>query len=155
MKYRLHAHISRSEIFSFTSHLSGVIFGLFVLILLVFKTWGIWDHLIVCTVYGLSLISLFAASSTYHINAPRIVSPILYLLMGWMALIPMRVLWKTIPSLSLILLVSGGVSYSIGAVIYALKKPNPKPGFFGFHEIFHIFVLLGAVLHFFVVYLGI
>ncbi len=217
MKYRLLAHISRSEIFSFYSHLSGVIFGLFVLILLVFKTWGIWDHLIVCTVYGISLISLFAASSTYHalkvketssmiwrkldhtsifiliagtytpvayiyldgawpwviitsqwlivacgiifkfyyIHAPRIVSPILYLLMGWMALIPMCVLWKTIPSLSLILLVSGGVSYSIGAVIYALKKPNPKPGFFGFHEIFHIFVLLGAALHFFVVYLGI
>ena len=217
MRYHLHDHISRLEIFSFYSHLSGVIFGLFVLILLVFKTWGIWDLLIVCFVYGLSLISLFAASSTYHalkgsetssmiwrkldhtaifiliagtytpiayiyldgvwpwviitsqwiivacgvifkfyyIHAPRFVSPILYLLMGWMALIPMRVLWRTIPLLSLILLIAGGVSYSIGAIIYALKKPNPKPGFFGFHEIFHIFVLLGAVLHFFVVYLGI
>ena len=115
MKLRLHARISRSEIFSFYSHLSGAIFGL----------------------------------------SPRIVSPILYLLMGWMALIPMRILWRTIPSLSLILLVAGGVSYSLGALIYALKKPNPKPGFFGFHEIFHIFVLLGAVLHFIVVYLGI
>lgn len=217
MKNRLHALLSKSEIFSFYSHLSGVIFGLFVLILLVVKTWGIWDHLIVGVVYGLSLISLFAASSTYHalkvietssriwrkldhiaifvliagtytpityiyldgawpwviissqwvivacgiifkfyyIQAPRILSPILYLLMGWMALIPIRVLWKTIPLISVILLVAGGVSYSIGAIIYALKKPNPMPGFFGFHEIFHVFVLMGAVLHFIVVYLGI
>ncbi|MCJ7579848.1 MAG: hemolysin III family protein [Candidatus Aminicenantes bacterium] len=217
MKYLPHAKISRSEIFSVYSHLCGVLFGLFVLILLVFKTWGIWDHLIVCLVYGLSLISLFTASSSYHalkeketssvtwrkldhtaifiliagtytpiayiyldgtwrwviitsqwiivacgiifkfsyIHAPRIVSPILYLLMGWMALIPIRVLLRTIPTLSIILLVSGGVSYSIGALIYAIKKPNPKPGYFGFHEIFHIFVLLGAVLHFLVVYLAI
>lgn len=217
MKNLLQTRICRSEQFSFYSHLGGVIFGLFVLVVLVFKTWGMWDLLIVCTIYGLSLITLFAASSAYHafkvtessamiwrkldhiaifimiagsytpiayiyldgawpwviitsqwiivacgilfkfyfIHAPRIVSPILYLLMGWMALIPMPVIWRTIPLYSLILLAAGGVSYSIGAVIYAIKKPNPKHGFFGFHEIFHIFVLLGAVLHFLVVYLGI
>jgi hemolysin III len=51
--------------------------------------------------------------------------------------------------------VAGGVAYSIGAVIYALKKPNPLPGVFGFHEIFHIFILLGAILHYFMVYIAV
>ncbi len=48
---------------------------------------------------------------------------------------------------SLILLIAGGIFYTIGAVIYALKRPDPFPGFFGFHEIFHVFVTGGAVLH--------
>jgi hemolysin III len=42
----------------------------------------------------------------------------------------------------------GGAFYSVGAVIYAVKKPNPVPGVFGFHEIFHIFVMLGSLSHF-------
>jgi hemolysin III len=47
--------------------------------------------------------------------------------------------------------VAGGVAYSIGAVIYALKKPNPLPGKFGFHEIFHLWIIAGAAIHFGVV----
>jgi hemolysin III len=48
-------------------------------------------------------------------------------------------------------LAAGGVAYSIGAVIYALKRPNPLPGVFGFHEIFHVWILIGAAIHFAVV----
>jgi len=46
----------------------------------------------------------------------------------------------------------GGLFYTIGAVIYAVKLPNPWPKVFGFHEIFHIFVMLGSVSHFWVMY---
>jgi hemolysin III len=49
----------------------------------------------------------------------------------------------------------GGLAYSTGAVIYMLKKPNPMPGFFGFHEIFHLFILIGVFLHFPVVFLAV
>jgi hemolysin III len=75
--------------------------------------------------------------------------------MGWMAVIPMNILWHNMSPLSFFLLVGGGVAYSIGAVIYALKKPNPIPGFFGFHEIFHVFILLGALLHYIMVYIAV
>jgi hemolysin III len=53
------------------------------------------------------------------------------------------------------LLFLGGLAYSTGAVIYMLKKPNPMTNFFGFHEIFHLFILLGVFLHMPVVYLAV
>jgi hemolysin III len=71
--------------------------------------------------------------------------------MGWLALIPLRELWLGMPPWAFWGLVGGGVAYSIGAVIYALKRPNPVPGVFGFHEIFHIWILIGAAIHFAVV----
>jgi hemolysin III len=71
--------------------------------------------------------------------------------MGWLALAPLRELWLSMPHLAFWGVVAGGVSYSIGAVIYALKRPNPVPGVFGFHDIFHVWILIGAALHFAVV----
>jgi hemolysin III len=69
-----------------------------------------------------------------------------------MVVIPIYHLINNMPALSLWLLLAGGVAYTGGGVIYALKKPNPVPGFFGFHEIFHLLILAGAALHYFVIY---
>ncbi len=80
-------------------------------------------------------------------NAPRVLSTAIYLLMGWVVIIPFKSLIEAMPLSIIILLISGGISYTIGAVIYALKKPNPLPPYMGFHEIFHIFVILGAGFH--------
>ena len=49
-------------------------------------------------------------------------------------------------------ILAGGLFYTCGAIIYALKKPNPCPRFFGFHEIFHVFVMLGSLSHYWVMY---
>ena len=46
----------------------------------------------------------------------------------------------------------GGIAFTIGAIIYAVKKPDPKPGVFGFHEIFHVLILIGAGLHYVMVW---
>ncbi len=83
----------------------------------------------------------------FFINAPRVIGTLIYLLMGWIVVIPISTLINTMPHTALILLASGGMSYTIGAVIYAVKRPNPIPDFFGFHEIFHIFIIGGAILH--------
>jgi hemolysin III len=91
----------------------------------------------------------------FYIRAPRIFTTIIYLLMGWMAIIPIIQLFSAMPLASLILLFTGGVAYSTGAVFYMLKKPNPVPGFFGFHEIFHLLVLTGVFLHLPVVFLAV
>lgn len=80
-------------------------------------------------------------------NAPRILTTVIYLLMGWVVVIPFRTLIEAMPLSVIILLVSGGIAYTIGAVIYAIKKPNPFPPYMGFHEVFHIFVMLGAGFH--------
>jgi hemolysin III len=75
--------------------------------------------------------------------------------MSWMVIIPIKQLLAAMPMASIILLFLGGLAYSTGAVIYMLKKPNPIPNFFGFHEIFHLFVLLGVFLHLPAVYLAV
>jgi len=89
------------------------------------------------------------------IKSPRWLTILIYLLMGWMALIPLGQLLANMPVSSLWLLLAGGIAYSVGAVIYALKKPNPCPGVFGFHEIFHSLIVIGAVLHYFMIYAAI
>jgi len=91
----------------------------------------------------------------FYIRAPRVFTTIIYLLMGWMALVPIKQLLSAVPLASIILLSVGGLAYSTGAVIYMLKKPNPMPSLFGFHEIFHIFILIGVFLHFSVVFLAV
>jgi hemolysin III len=91
----------------------------------------------------------------FFINAPRVIGTLIYLLMGWIVVIPISTLANTMPHTAIVLLAAGGLSYTIGAVIYAFKKPNPIPGFFGFHEIFHIFILGGAILHLVMVIYGI
>ncbi len=78
------------------------------------------------------------------INKPRKLSAALYLAMGWVALVPMYKLWVAMPGGVLVLIFAGGAAYTAGAVIYALKRPDPLPGVFGFHEIFHVFILAGA-----------
>ena len=91
----------------------------------------------------------------FYIKAPRLFTTIIYLLMGWMAIVPIKQLLSAVPLASTILLFTGGIAYSAGAVIYLLKKPNPIPGLFGFHEIFHICILIGVFLHFPVVFLAV
>ncbi len=91
----------------------------------------------------------------FFINAPRVIGTLIYLLMGWIVVIPISTLIHTMPHTALILLASGGMSYTIGAVIYAVKRPNPVPDFFGFHEIFHIFIIGGAILHLSMVIYGV
>jgi hemolysin III len=59
------------------------------------------------------------------------------------------------PAGQLWLLLGGGAAYTLGAVFYAIKKPNPVPGVFGFHEIFHLLVIAGAVLHYLMIYFAI
>jgi hemolysin III len=114
---------------------------------------GAWFWSIISVQWAGVIAGLFF--KVFYLRAPRIISPILYLLMGWMAVIPMNILWHRMSTVSFMLLAAGGLAYSIGAVIYAIKKPNPIPGVFGFHEMFHIFILIGALLHYFMVYIAV
>jgi len=98
-----------------------------------------------------AIVGLGVYYKLFWMQAPRVLSPLLYLGMGWLALVLLGELWQAMPPLAFWGVVAGGVAYSIGAVIYALKRPNPVPGFFGFHDIFHLWIIAGAALHFAVV----
>ena len=85
-------------------------------------------------------------------NAPRWLSTLIYAVMGWMIILAIYPLAKAIPAQGTVFLVMGGLFYTIGAVIYGLKWPKINFKYFGFHEIFHIFVLAGSLSHFFMMY---
>lgn len=71
--------------------------------------------------------------------------------MGWVLIIRAPELFSKTSPMASFLLVAGGLSYTLGAVVYALKKPNPIPGWFGFHEIWHVAVMLGYGFHYFLI----
>lgn len=102
------------------------------------------------TLFGLvwTLAFLGVLFKLFWIGAPRWVSTGLYLLLGWLAVVAIRPLISALPPAALAWLVAGGLAYSIGAVIYAVKRPDPFPRVFGYHEIWHLFVLAGAAAHF-------
>jgi len=82
----------------------------------------------------------------FWINAPRWLYVALYLALGWAAMMYLVDLWNANAAM-MVLVVVGGLLYTGGAVVYAMKKPNPWPGHFGFHEIFHLCTVLAFLCH--------
>jgi hemolysin III len=81
-------------------------------------------------------------------ESPRWLSVGVYLAMGWLAVIAASAIFRAIPYGGIAWILGGGLVYSAGALIYALKRPNLVPGVFGFHELWHLFVLAGSACHF-------
>jgi hemolysin III len=77
------------------------------------------------------------------VQSPKWLSAVIALVLGWTGVVAFGQLLK-LPVPGLLLLVSGGLFYSIGAIVYARKRPNPRPSVFGYHEIFHVLTLLAA-----------
>jgi hemolysin III len=106
------------------------------------------------TLRTVSLVAVWAgaaggiAMSVAWITAPRILVALSYLLVGWAGAIGIPQIADRLPATPLVLLAVGGLLYTVGAVVYALKRPNPWPRVFGFHEVFHALVVAAAVVHF-------
>jgi len=86
---------------------------------------------------------------------PRRLAVLPYLAMGWAAVLVIHEIVVLLPVVALAWLVGGGLCYTVGGVVYALKRPDPWPGVFGFHEVWHLFVIGGAVCHYLLVLLHI
>ncbi|MBD0281598.1 MAG: hemolysin III family protein [Thermoleophilaceae bacterium] len=82
------------------------------------------------------------------IQAPKWLTAAAYVALGWFSLIALPQLVERTGVGALALLAAGGVAYTAGAVIYARRRPNPRPGVFGYHELFHVLVVLAAAAHF-------
>ncbi len=85
-------------------------------------------------------------------NCPRWISTAIYVAMGWVSVFLISPLHKALSLQGVTLLVLGGIFYTIGAIIYATKPKFLEFKYLGFHEIFHIFIMLGSLTHFFCVF---
>ncbi|MDF2612486.1 MAG: hemolysin family protein [Clostridia bacterium] len=110
---------------------------------------GVWKWSIIITVWTLALIGIIL--KICWINMPRWLSTFFYIGMGWIALFALKPLYTSLSFGGFLFLALGGIMYTIGGIIYGLKKPNISKEF-GFHEIFHIFVMLGSSCHYWAVF---
>jgi len=196
------------ELFNSITHGAGVLLSVAALVLLIIfsNTYGTTSHVVSCTIFGVTLILLYSASTLYHsIQKPqvksvlkiidhsciylliagtytpfllvtlrgvlgwtmfgaiwfmaisgvlfkiffvhrfKIISTVAYLLMGWIIIFVIRPLIDSLPSGGLILLVAGGLAYSLGVIFYAWKRLPFN------HAIWHLFVLAGSICHFFAI----
>ena len=106
--------------------------------------WGLLGTVWCIGFTGIGL-KLFAA------KVPRWLTASISLLMGWLGLVAIPEVVRTMPVAAMVWLVLGGLFFSVGAVVYITKRPNPFPRVFGFHEIWHIFVILGCLSHYIVI----
>lgn len=88
----------------------------------------------------------------FWLNAPRLLYTSFYLILGWAVIIVIYPLAKHLAISGVLLIALGGISYTIGAIIYAFKPEKLLLWKFGYHEIFHIFILLGSILHYITIY---
>lgn len=89
--------------------------------------------------------------SIFFVNVPKIVSSLIYLAAGYSVLPYLSKFSEFLGQQNLWLLIAGGIAYSVGAISYGLKWPKLSPVYFGYHEVFHVLVNCGAVLHFLVI----
>lgn len=82
------------------------------------------------------------------LNLPKPIVVIPYLLLGWMGVSLLPPAFRYVGPAAAVLLIAGGILYTLGAIAYARRSPNPKPGVFGYHEVFHALVVLAVVCHY-------
>lgn len=105
-----------------------------------------WSWALFGTVWGLALLGVLF--KVLWIGAPRWLSVALYVALGWLAVVALAPLLAALQLGALVWLLAGGLFYTGGAIIYARKRPDPWPDTFGFHALWHLFVLAGTACHF-------
>lgn len=107
--------------------------------------------MLLATIWGLALLSIIFKA--YWITCPRFVSSIIYLTMGWACAPCLKTLYSLLTPMGFKFLLAGGIFYTAGGVIYASKLPAlEKNREFRSHELFHLFILAGTILHYIMIY---
>lgn len=107
---------------------------------------GLWGTSLLIAIWSLALGGIFL--TFFYFQAPRWLTTGIYILMGWLVIIACVPLLHALSPAGFAWLVAGGVSYTLGGVIYGRKKSLINFPGFGFHEVFHMFVLGGSICHY-------
>ena len=110
---------------------------------------GTLARVVLGVVWGGALLGM--ALNLVWIDAPKWLSAIVYIALGWVAVVAFPALVSQLGVTATGLIALGGVLYSAGAAVYALRRPDPAPAVFGYHEVFHALVIAAAVAHYAVV----
>ena len=114
---------------------------------------GKLGYTLLALVWGIAAVGMLIKA--FWITCPKWFSSVIYIAMGWVCVLVFGPLLKTLSAPAFLWLLAGGIIYTVGGVIYALKLPifNAKHKFFGSHEVFHLFVMGGSICHFIFMYL--
>lgn len=99
-----------------------------------------------------ALTAIGTVSTLFWVNRPRWLTTATYVFMGWLVIFALYPLLQVFPLEGFLWLLAGGLLYTVGAIFYALKWPRRNHPTFGAHEIFHIFILLGSIVHYLMIY---
>lgn len=105
---------------------------------------------LLCAVWTLAVAGI--ALTIAKLSIPRWLTSAIYLFMGWLAIFAILPIYRALPTSGFFWLLSGGILYTVGGVLYAVKWPGRNNPRFGCHEIFHVFILLGSICHFILMY---
>jgi hemolysin III len=117
------------------------------LVLVLFRSTYGWT--VLAAVWAIAAIGIVARSVLRQL--PKYVTNTLYIALGWMPVLLIGA-GGSLPLGALVLMAAGGLAYSGGFVIFVIEKPNPWPGLFGFHEIWHLLVVIAALMHYLLMY---
>ncbi|MGZ4104262.1 MAG: PAQR family membrane homeostasis protein TrhA [Actinomycetota bacterium] len=107
---------------------------------------GAWRVSILAAVWGIAAIGV--ALKMTRLKAASRAGTAMYVALGWTAIVALPQLVKDLSAASIALLFIGGALYTTGAIIYALRRPDPDPQVFGYHELYHSFVIVGSLCHY-------
>lgn len=112
--------------------------------------WSVWGIAMLSAIWILTAVG--TVSEVFWANRPRWLTTATFIFMGWIAIFALYPLFQTLAGGGFALLLGGGLLYTVGAVLYALKWPLREHPKFGAHEIFHLFILAGSIVHYLLMY---
>lgn len=111
---------------------------------------GGWGWSLLASIWGIAMVGIILKLLWF--DAPRWLYTLFYVVMGWLIVIAFVPLVRSMPVAAMLWMIAGGLLYTVGAIIYGTKWPKLKSKVFGFHEMFHIFVLYGSFCHFWLMF---
>jgi len=107
---------------------------------------GVWSVVVLATVWAGAITGIVLKQ--VNIDGLRRVSGILYIALGWISIVTLPQLFHTMSVAAFTLVVVGGLLYTVGAIVFAVKRPDPNPAVFGYHEIWHAFTAGAGLCHY-------
>jgi hemolysin III len=106
---------------------------------------GAWSVVILSLIWSMAAIGI--ALKLARIDGLSKLAATLYMSMGWLVVIPFLQLYRGLSTAALTLLIAGGALYTLGAIVFAKRQPDPNPAVFGYHEVWHAFIVAAAACH--------
>jgi hemolysin III len=107
---------------------------------------GVWSVVVLATVWAAAVAGIILKQ--VNVDGLRRVCGILYISMGWVSIVTLPQLFHSLSGVAFALVVAGGLLYTLGAIVFAAKRPDPNPAVFGYHEIWHAFTAGAGLCHY-------